>query len=39
MRNLTYDYISGYFFRQIESKIHSSNSESMLPSISPYITA
>ena len=39
MRNLTYDYISGYFFRRIEGNIHSSNPESMVPSISPYITA
>ena len=39
MRNLTYDYISGYFFRRIEGNIHSSNPESMAPSISPYITA
>ena len=39
MRNLTYDYISGYFFRRIEGNIHSSNPESMMPSISPYIIA
>ena len=37
MRNLTYDYISGNFFRRIEGKIRSSNPESMAPSISPYI--
>ena len=39
MRNLTYDYISGHFFRRIEGNIRSSNPESMMPSISPYITA
>ena len=37
MRNLTYDYISGHFFRRIEGNIRSSNPESRVPSISPYI--
>ena len=39
MCNLTYDspYIDTHIFRRIEGIIRSSNPESMLPSISPYI--